>query len=94
MEFATALPCSQDAILDAVLREVNLIRTHKPTLMLKYFNIILQYTHMLPKLCLSLRLFDTNFAQISHLCMRDLHFTQLFFFNLFSLMIFGKEQNL
>jgi len=94
MEFATALPCSQKAILNAVLSEVNLIRTHIPTLMLKYFNIILQYTHMLPKLYLSLRLSDKKFAHISHLCMCDLHFTQLFFFHLFSLMIFGKEQNL
>jgi hypothetical protein len=60
MEFATALFCSQEVILKAVLREANLICTHKPTLMLKYFNIIFQYTHMLPKLCLSLELSDKN----------------------------------
>jgi hypothetical protein len=84
--------CSQEAILKAVLRDVNLFRTHNPTLILIYLNIILQYTHMQPKLCLSMMLSDKHFARISHLCMRDL--AQLFFFHLISLLVFDEEQNL
>jgi hypothetical protein len=94
MEFATTLPCLQEAILNDVLRDVNLFPTQTPTLILMYSNIILQYTHMQPKWCLFLKLSDKTFARFSHLCMRDVHLAQLFFFHLFILMIFGGEQNL
>jgi hypothetical protein len=93
MEFAIALPCTQKAILNAVVRYVTILRTHKPNFILMYLNIILKYTHMHPKLCLSLRISDKKFACISHLRMRDLHPTQLCF-HLINLMIFGAEQNL
>ena len=38
--------CSQEAVLKAALRDVNLFRTHNSTLILMYLNIILQHTHM------------------------------------------------
>jgi hypothetical protein len=38
--------CSQEVILKAAIRDVNLFRTYNSALILMYLNIILQYTHM------------------------------------------------